>query len=130
MTADLPARPRYSVIIRAYNEAEHFGCLLSGITRQTLWQAKTSTGEPNVEIILVDSGSTDATTAIAAAYPVTICHIKPGEFTFGRSLNLGITQARGELIVITSAHIYTPARSPGNCARPSTTLATCIARRI
>ncbi|MBE9525102.1 MAG: glycosyltransferase family 2 protein [Chloroflexi bacterium] len=89
--------PRCSVVIRAYNEAEHIERLLSGITQQTL---------TNVEIILVDSGSTDDTMVIASGYPVNIVHISPEEFTFGRSLNKGIAAARGEFIVIISAHCY------------------------
>lgn len=93
----LPAVPRCSIVIRAYNEEEHIGRLLSGILQQTLRE---------VEIILVDSGSTDATLAIASRYPVQILSIRPEEFAFGRSLNLGCARARGEFVVIASAHVY------------------------
>jgi rhamnosyltransferase len=86
-----------SIVIRAYNEEKHLGRLLTGIMQQTV---------KDVEIVLVDSGSTDATLAVAAQYPVHILNIPPEEFTFGRSLNMGIRQARGELIVIASAHVY------------------------
>jgi glycosyltransferase involved in cell wall biosynthesis len=89
--------PRCSIIIRAYNEEKHIGRLLEGLMQQTV---------KDFEIILVDSGSTDATKAIAARYPVSILSIRPEEFTFGRSLNQGIAHARGELIVIVSAHVY------------------------
>jgi glycosyltransferase involved in cell wall biosynthesis len=94
MTGEIP---RCSVVIRAYNESEHIDRLLTGITQQTL---------ENVEIILVDSGSTDDTVAIASGYAVNIVHISPEEFTFGRSLNQGIAAASGEYIVIISAHCY------------------------
>lgn len=90
-------RVRGSIVIRAYNEEGHIGRLLSGIMQQTI---------QDVEIILVDSGSTDATVAVASRYPVRVVHISPDEFTFGRSLNLGIAQTPSEFIVITSAHIY------------------------
>lgn len=60
----------------------------------------------DVEIIVVDSGSTDATLAIASRYPVKILHISPEEFSFGRSLNIGCRAAGGEFIVIASAHVY------------------------
>jgi rhamnosyltransferase len=86
-----------SVVIRAFNEGKHIGRLLYGITQQTL---------RDVEIILVDSGSTDKTLEIAAQYPVKIVQIQPEEFTFGRSLNRGIAAASGEIVVITSAHCY------------------------
>ncbi len=88
---------RCSIVIRAYNEEEHIGRLLTGIGQQTLCE---------VEIILVDSGSTDATLAIASRYPVQVVHIQPEEFTFGRSLNWGIAASQGDFIVIASAHVY------------------------
>jgi rhamnosyltransferase len=86
-----------SLVIRAYNEEKHIGRLLDGISHQTL---------TNVEIILVDSGSTDETITIAQRYPVKILHIQPGDFTFGRSLNLGIANASHEHVVFASAHVY------------------------
>ena len=45
-----------SIVIRAYNEEKHIGRLLEGIQHQTI---------KDVEIILVDSGSTDSTVSIA-----------------------------------------------------------------
>lgn len=89
--------PTCSIVIRAYNEEKHLGRLLAGIQQQTLQQ---------VEVILVDSGSTDGTLAIAAQYPTRIVHIRPEDFTFGYSLNQGIAQAQAEFIVIASAHVY------------------------
>ena len=86
-----------SIVIRAYNEEQHIGRLLTGIVKQTV---------KDPEIILVDSGSSDATRAIASQYPVKIVHIDPDEFTFGRSLNKGIEAATGEIIVMISAHCY------------------------
>jgi rhamnosyltransferase len=88
---------RCSVVIRAFNEEQHIGRLLEGISHQT---AK------DVEVILVDSGSTDATASIAEHYRVKVVHIRPDEFTFGRSLNRGIAAASAEFIVIASAHVY------------------------
>ena len=90
-------KTKYSIVIRCYNEEEHIGKLLRGIFEQTI---------SNVELIIVDSGSTDSTLEIASEYPVKIVSIKPSEFTFGRSLNLGCQEATGEYIVIVSAHVY------------------------
>ncbi len=86
-----------SLIIRAYNEARHLPRLLEGVKRQTVTE---------VELILVDSGSTDETVKIAESYGAKIVHIQPQEFTFGRSLNLGLAAASHELAVIASAHVY------------------------
>jgi glycosyltransferase involved in cell wall biosynthesis len=89
--------PTCSIIIRAYNEEAHIGRLLKGILEQTI---------TDLEIILVDSGSTDHTFQIAKRFPVRIVEIKPEEFTFGRALNLGISVARAPLVVMASAHVY------------------------
>lgn len=89
--------PVCSIIIRAYNEEKHIGQLLTGISQQTI---------KDVQIILVDSGSTDSTLEIASRFPVEVVHIRPEDFTFGRSLNHGIAQSRSELVVMASAHVY------------------------
>src|SRR5512140_11031 len=86
-----------SIVIRAYNESEHLGRLLEGVAYQTC---------KDVEVILVDSGSTDATVQIAEAHGATVVHIPPQDFMFGRSLNLGISVASSERIVIASAHVF------------------------
>jgi rhamnosyltransferase len=86
-----------SIVIRAYNEEKHIGRLLEGIRQQTI---------KDVEIILVDSGSTDGTVSVAESFGARIARIPSAEFTFGRSLNLGIQAAMRELIVIASAHVY------------------------
>lgn len=86
-----------SIVIRCYNEEKYIGKLLSGILQQT---------EKSLEIIIVDSGSTDATVSIASRYPVKVISINPEDFSFGRSLNLGCSSAEGEYIVIVSAHVY------------------------
>jgi len=88
---------RFSIVIRAFNEERHIGRLLTGVLAQSM---------PPTEILLVDSGSTDSTLAIASRYPVRVISIRPEEFSFGRSLNRGIAAARGDLIVIASAHVF------------------------
>jgi len=91
-----------SIVIRAYNEEKNIGRLLRGINQQTL--------KKNIEVILVDSGSTDDTLAVARAtqrqFPLQIVHIRPAEFTFGYALNRGIEAAQHPHIVIASAHVY------------------------
>lgn len=87
----------YSVIIRCYNEEEHIGKILSGVLAQNI--------KPK-EIIVVDSGSTDATLSIASRFPVNIVNVKKEEFSFGRSLNRGCHQASSPILLIASAHVY------------------------
>jgi glycosyltransferase involved in cell wall biosynthesis len=89
--------PTTSVVIRCFNEEQHIGRLLTGLLKQTQ--------RPN-QIIVVDSGSTDATLAIASRFPIDIQSIEPEAFSFGRSLNTGCRAATGDLIAIVSAHVY------------------------
>ena len=72
-------RPLTSVMIRCLNEERHIGRLLTGICEQT---------PPPDQIVVVDSGSTDATLAIASRFPVE-SHDRAERFSFGRSLNIG-----------------------------------------
>src|SRR3989339_1305299 len=97
MTTDRKNKPICSLIIRCCNEEKHIGRLLSGIIAQTV---------KDTEIIVVDSGSTDATLSIASRYPVKIVAIKEEDFSFGYSLNVGCAAAAGDLLVIVSAHVY------------------------
>lgn len=90
-------KPICSLVIRCFNEEQHIGRLLTGVMEQTV---------KDVEIIVVDSGSTDATLSIASKFPVKIVSIRPEDFSFGRSLNVGCAEASGELIVVASAHVY------------------------
>ena len=86
-----------ALIIRCFNEEAHIGRLLTGTMRQTR--------RPE-EIIVVDSGSTDATVAIASAFDVKIVSIAPERFSFGRALNVGLAAAQAEVAVFASAHVY------------------------
>ena len=84
-----------SIIIRTYNESEYIENLLIALKSQTL---------KDIEIILVDSESTDNTVEIAQKYCDRIINIKKSEFTFGYSLNKGIEQATHNHLVLISAH--------------------------
>jgi len=88
---------RCSIVVRCCNEERHIGRLLHGIAAQTL---------KDIEIIIVDSGSTDRTCEIAQRFPARLLHVEPQRFSFGRSLNLGCAAASGEFVVAISAHCY------------------------
>jgi rhamnosyltransferase len=85
-----------SIVIRAKNEALHIGETLESVFSQQ------STGP--IEVIVVDSGSTDATLDIVQRFPVQLIEIPAESFTYGRSLNIGIAASRGDVIVSLSAH--------------------------
>jgi threonine dehydrogenase-like Zn-dependent dehydrogenase/GT2 family glycosyltransferase len=89
--------PSVSVIIRARNEERYLPLLLNRLRRQN--------GEA-AEIVVVDSGSTDRTLAIAEEGADKVVEIDPERFSFGRSLNLGCDAASGEILAVVSAHTY------------------------
>jgi glycosyltransferase involved in cell wall biosynthesis len=87
---------RASIVIRTLNEARHLPDALAAIARQTLTLG--------CEVVVVDSGSTDGTPAIAAAAGCRVVQIRREEFSFGRSLNIGCDAARGRVFVFVSGH--------------------------
>lgn len=91
------SRPVISIIFRALNEEKWFADALQACQSQVI-------EDHDVEIVLVDSGSTDRTLDIAREYGCRIVHIKKADFTFGRSLNYGCEAAAGEYLVFISAH--------------------------
>lgn len=87
--------PNTSVVLRAFNEERHIGDVL---------QALRSLTYRDVEVILVDSGSTDRTVSIARPYCDRIITIESRDFTFGYALNVGCQHATGAYVVVLSAH--------------------------
>jgi rhamnosyltransferase len=101
MSSPAPSGPAISVIVRARNEAASIGRVLDLVrSQQTPGRA--------VELIVVDSGSRDATPAIAAAAGARVLEIPGSSFSFGGALNLGAANARGEILVALSAHAFPP----------------------
>lgn len=86
-----------SILIRTLNEEVYLSELLSSIAAQ-------KRDDFDIEVIIVDSGSTDKTLAIAELFNARITHITKDEFTFGRSLNLGSNFSCGNIIVYISGH--------------------------
>jgi glycosyltransferase involved in cell wall biosynthesis len=86
-----------SVVIRTLNEARYLPRLLEAIAQQEL-------SGHSVEVVLVDSGSTDGTIDIARHRNCRISHINKDAFSFGRSLNIGCEAASGDVLVFVSGH--------------------------
>lgn len=88
--------PSVSIIVRTLNEAKFLPECLLKIGEQKY-------GGP-VEVVVVDSGSTDDTIKIATEFGSKVVLISKSEFTFGRSLNVGCEASSGEVLVLLSAH--------------------------
>ena len=70
-------------------------------------------------IILVDSGSTDATVRIAQLAGCPHCCISPKKIFPSDELNLGCAAAIGEILLFASAHVYPGLQHPhrAHCQR-------------
>jgi glycosyltransferase involved in cell wall biosynthesis len=90
-------KPSCSIVIRTLNEERYLGQVLARIREQDYPQSL-------VEVIIVDSGSTDRTLSIAAEHGCRVVHLARQEFSFGRSLNLGCAAAVGQFLVFISGH--------------------------
>jgi rhamnosyltransferase len=86
------------VVVRARDEAARVGATLDALAAQTL---------PH-ELIVVDSGSSDATPELARAAGAAVLAVAPEDFSFGGALNLGAARARAEVVVALSADAVPP----------------------
>jgi rhamnosyltransferase len=84
------------MVIRAKNEAATIGQTLERLRAQTLAH--------EAEVVVVDSGSRDATVAIARHAGARVIEIPAASFTYGGALNVGCEDAATPLIVALSAH--------------------------
>lgn len=85
-----------SVIIRAKNEARSIGECIAAIRRQQAGR--------QVEVVVVDSGSTDETGRIAREGGAKVVEIPAAGFTFGKSFNAGARAATGRFLAVLAAH--------------------------
>ncbi|MBX3746619.1 MAG: glycosyltransferase [Verrucomicrobiae bacterium] len=90
-----PARsPRVTVVVAAYNAAATLRDCLDSLLRLH---------HPDLEVIVVDDGSTDATPEITQAYPQFRTLRLPSNLGLSHARNLGIRSATGEIIAFTDA---------------------------
>jgi len=84
--------PLATVAILTYNGETYLEAILSALETQKL--------DGEFEVLVIDSGSTDATLAIVAAHPSVRLHQIPNsEFGHGTTRNLAATLATGEFVV-------------------------------
>jgi len=88
-----------SVIVRARDEEANIGRCLGLVNGQRLDRC-------TIEVIVVDSGSRDATVEVARDHGAKVIELPPSSFSFGGALNLGCANARGQIFVALSAHAF------------------------
>ena len=85
-----------SIVVRTFNEARWLPALFD--------QFRELDPGLSFEVIIVNSGSTDGTVAIAEGFGARILHIAKEDFSFGRSLNVGCAAASSRNLVFISGH--------------------------
>jgi rhamnosyltransferase len=92
------AIPEATVVIRAKNSARTIEAAIESVERQSV----------RAEIVVVDSGSSDATLEIARQHGARALGLGATEFTFGRALNLGTRAASSPIVFALSSHTRAP----------------------
>ena len=67
--------------------------------------------DDEVEVLVVDSGSTDDSASVARGFGATVHEIPPSEFNHGGARNLGASLASGDVLVFTTQDAYAADRS-------------------
>lgn len=80
-----------SIIILTKNAGGSFERLLQRVFSQQF--------DGQVEVLIIDSGSTDETLTIASRFPTKATQIKADEFHHGKTRNLGAELSRGKMLV-------------------------------
>lgn len=86
-------KPKVSIFIPTKNAGSEFSKVLDSIYNQK---------EKDLEVIIVDSGSTDETLEIVENYPIKLYEISSNEFGHGKTRNLALKYSRADYIVFLS----------------------------
>lgn len=87
-----------SIVIRTLNERDHLTELLAVIESQDYTAQK--------EIIVVDNESTDGTREVATTFGTKLVTIKRDEFSYPKSMNLGVAESRFEIVILIVGHAF------------------------
>lgn len=94
-------QPELSIIVPMRNEASRLPALLE--------QLSALQKDPDLEVLLVDGGSTDASVQLAQAAGLEVLICEPGR---ARQMNAGAAYSQGELLLFLHADSHFPADFP------------------
>src|SRR5208282_5712761 len=89
-----------SVIILTLNAGERLRSLLEALLPQTV----------PLELMVVDSSSTDSTLSIARAYGSKVAIVQRSDFDHGATRNFGILQTSGDIVVFLTQDVVPAGR--------------------
>lgn len=90
--------PAVTVVIRTLNEREQLGDVFNDFESQDY-------PKDRIRYVVVDNESGDGTQDVAIAAGARIKNIPRSEFTYPKSLNVGLFAAESEFVVVVSAHV-------------------------
>ncbi len=88
----LSEAPGVSLVILTWNAGPEFPEILGLMLDQEL--------DRPMEVVVIDSGSTDGTVELLKTQPVRLIEIPNSEFNHGLTRNRGILEARGDIVVL------------------------------
>lgn len=94
----LSTAPLLSVLVRSYNEINALPNFWESLKRQTVFA--------RLEIVVLDSGSTDGSLDYMLLQPCSIYQIPTSSFNFGRSCNQLMRLSTAPLAMFLSAHVF------------------------
>src|SRR2546428_1998680 len=95
-------KPLVSVVIPVYNQERYIAEAVDSVLRQTY---------PDVELVVVDDGSTDRTPEIVKGYGSRLRYMHQDNSGAATALNRGIQAASGELVGwLSSDDVYEPTK--------------------
>jgi len=90
--------PSISIVIRTLNEAASLKLLMTALQKQ---QGLDLSG---IEVIVVDNESTDSTGQVAEDFGAKLVTISRAEFTYPKSMNMGVAESRAPIVVLMVGH--------------------------
>jgi uncharacterized repeat protein (TIGR01451 family) len=87
-------KPTVSVIVPAYNEEVHIASCLESIQKQDY--------KGDMEVIVVNDGSTDRTAEIASKYPINLVDLRTNVGK-ANALNVGIERSKGDILIFSDS---------------------------
>ncbi len=89
--------PNLSLVVRVFNEAAKLQRLFEDIDKQ-LYGGK-------IQVIVVDNCSRDRSVEVARHHGAEVVTLPRSEFTYPRSMNVGVEAASNDLVFLTVAHV-------------------------
>jgi glycosyltransferase involved in cell wall biosynthesis len=97
LKSERPSNPSLAVLVRVKNEGKALREFWNRLSSQTIFV--------NLEIVFLDSGSTDGSLEFLKQLPITLYQIPSEDFNFGGSCNLLMSVSHAQVVAFLSGHV-------------------------